>query len=291
MSNTKRGDAVILEEESHIYRKEVGGLASVGGLLTMPLKGHFGILDPNDICGVIRPQNIKSPEPKMVCIENTHNQAGGIIMNPNQIEAISKVTREHCLKFYMDAARIFNASVALEIDEKKFARNVDNLTFSLAKGLCCPLGSIIVGTHEFIDKARRVRQTLGGGIHKAGIFAACGIIALEEMVDRLQEDNNNAKLLAKGLDKLDGISINMKTIQTNMVKFGVSGLGVTSEQFISKLKEERILALAMDKYHVRLVTHRTIEKKHIENVLIKIDSIVKNLMSKSITSSRFYDLL
>lgn len=287
MSNTKRGDAVILEAESHIYWYEVGGLSAMAGLLPLPIKGRLGVLDPKDVEEAIKPQNIHFPETTLVCIENTHNRAGGTIVTPDEIRAISEVAKAYGLKIYMDGARIFNAAVAMEIDVKQFTRHVDNLMFCLSKGLSCPIGSIVVGGHEFIEKARKVRKILGGGMRQAGIIAAPGIIALEKMVDRLKEDHSNARVLAEGLTKINGISVNLKTVQTNIVQMDVSGLGITADQFVSKLKEMDILALSMGKSIVRMVTHRGIEKGHIEKTLATIKSIVEEIQCSSVYNRQF----
>jgi threonine aldolase len=163
------------------------------------------------------------------------------------------------------------------IDMKEFTKHVDNLMFCLSKGLSCPIGSIVVGSHEFIEKARKARKILGGGMRQAGIIAAPGIIALEKMVDRLREDHINARMLAEGLARIEGISVSLKAVQTNIVQMDVSGLGITANQFVSKLKEKGILALSMSKSIVRIVTHRGIEKKHIEKTLDVIKNIVEEM--------------
>ncbi|MCW3986287.1 MAG: aminotransferase class I/II-fold pyridoxal phosphate-dependent enzyme, partial [Candidatus Bathyarchaeota archaeon] len=247
LGNTKRGNLVILEAESHIYWYEVGGLSAIAGLLPWPVRGDLGILDPKDIEAAMRPKNIHFPEMALICIENTHNRYGGTITTPDQIKAVSKVAKAFGLKLYMDGARIFNAAVALKVDVKDFTRHVDNLMFCLSKGLSCPIGSIVVGTDEFIEKARKNRKILGGGMRQAGIIAAPGIVALEKMIDRLEEDHKNARALAEGLAQINGISIELENVQTNIVHFDVSELPVTSEQFASKLRENGVLALPRDK--------------------------------------------
>jgi threonine aldolase len=277
LSNTKRGDLVILEAESHIYWYEVGGLSAIAGLLPWPIRGNLGVLDPEDVEAAVRPKNIHFPEPSVICIENTHNRYGGAIVTPDQVKAVSKVAKTFGLRLYMDGARIFNAAVALKLDVKDFTKYVDNLMFCLSKGLSCPIGSIVVGTDEFIEKARKNRKILGGGMRQAGIIAAPGIIALEKMIDRLKEDHTNARALAEGLTQINGISIDLKTVQTNIVHFDVNELLVTSNQFVSKLTEEGVLALPRDKKTLRMVTHRGIEKEDIEKTLNIVDSIAKEL--------------
>ena len=280
MSNAKRGDAVILEAESHMYYYEVGGLSAVGGLFPLPVRGHHGVLDPEDVRESIRPKDIHFPDTTLVCIENTHNRAGGRVVSPNEIRAISEVAGACGLKLYMDGARIFNAAVALEVDVKEFTKHVDNLMFCLSKGLSCPVGSIIVGNQDFVDRARKIRKILGGGMRQAGIIAAPGIVALEKMIPRLREDHTNARLLAEGLARTDGLSVDLKAVQTNIVHLGISGLGVTSDLFVSKLKEEGVLALTMGKSKVRLVTHRGIEEQHVRKALDTIRSVAQKLERK-----------
>jgi threonine aldolase len=277
MSNTKRGELVILESEAHIYWYEVGALSAIAGLLPWLVKSQFGALDPKDVEAAIRPRNIHFPEPTLICVENTHNRHGGTIITPNQIRAISEVAKAHGLRLYMDGARVFNAAVALKVDVKEFTKHVDNLMFCLSKGLSCPVGSMVVGTHEFIDKARKNRKVLGGGMRQAGIIAAPGIIALEKMIDRLEEDHRNAKRLAEGIAKTKGIAVDKERVQTNMVLLDISGLGVTDELFLSKLKENGVLALASAKNKVRTVTHRGIEKEHIDKAINAIENVANEL--------------
>jgi threonine aldolase len=280
MNNAKRGDLVFLEAESHIYWYEGGGLSAVAGLLPWLIKGRWGAIDPEDIEAAIRPKNIHFPEPSLVCIENTHNRYGGTIVTPDQMRAISEVAKRHGLKFYMDGARIFNAAVASKVDVKEFTKHVDNLMFCLSKSLSCPVGSVVVGTQQFIEKARKTRKILGGGMRQAGIIAAAGIVALEKMIDRLEEDHKNARRLAEGIAKINGIKVDLGAVQTNMVRFDTSNLRVPDELFLLKLKENNVLVSTMAKNSMRMVTHRGIEKVHIEKAISAIDSIVKELHSK-----------
>ncbi len=277
MSNSNRGKLVILEAQSHIYWYEVGGISMIAGLLPWPVKSAFGALDPIDIEAAIRPRNIHFPEPALICIENTHNRHGGTIIDPVQIEAISEVAHEHNMRCYMDGARIFNAAVALKVDVKEFTKHVDNLMFCLSKSLCCPIGSLLVGNSDFIERARKLRKVLGGGMRQAGIIAAPGIVALEKMIDRLEEDHRNARRLAEGVAKIEGIKIDLNRVQTNIVCFDVSDLGLSAEVFVSKLKENGILALPLAENKVRMVTHRGIEKEHISKSIAVIENMIDTL--------------
>jgi threonine aldolase len=281
MSNTKRGELVILEAEAHMYWYEVGGISAIAGLQPWPLKSQFGALDPNAVEDAIRPRNIHFPEPTLVCVENTHNRHGGTVITPQQLQALNTVAKAHGLALYMDGARIFSAAVALGVDVRELTRHVDNLMFCLSKGLSCPVGSMVVGTRDFIDKARKMRKILGGGMRQAGIIAAAGIVALDTMVDRLAEDHANAKRLAEGIAKINGVAVDMERVQTNMVLFDISSLGVEDNVFLSKLKGKGVLALTTAKHKVRLVTHRGIERKHIEDAAVAVANVAEELLSKA----------
>jgi threonine aldolase len=280
MNNTKRGDLVFLEAECHIYWYEGGGISGIAGLLPWRIKGHLGAIAPEDLEAAIRPKNIHFPEPALVCIENTHNRYGGTIVSPRQMQAISDVAKRHNLKFYMDGARIFNAAVASKTDVREFTKHVDNLMFCLSKSLSCPIGSVVVGDTQFIERARKTRKILGGGMRQAGIIAAAGIVALETMIDRLAEDHENAKRLAGGLAKISGVQVDLACVQTNMVRFDIGGLGVSEKVFAQKLKEKGVLASTMGKNAIRLVTHRGIERSHIEKAVEAAGAVADELNAK-----------
>jgi threonine aldolase len=274
MTHTKRGDEVILEAESHMYYYEVGGLSALGGVMARPVKGTMGVLDPRDVEGAIRPADIHCPPTTLICIENTHNRAGGVAVSPSQIRAVADVARRHGISTHMDGARVFNAAVALGVDVKELTREVDSVMFCLSKGLGAPVGSLVCGTSEFVERARRVRKMLGGGMRKAGVIAAPGIIALEKMVDRLRDDHRNARLLAEGLARIRGISVNMKTVQTNIVVFDISGTGMNTKQLISKLEERGVKAISFGEKLMRMVTHWGIEREDVEYALSVVEKVL-----------------
>jgi threonine aldolase len=180
----------------------------------------------------------------------------------------------------MDGARIFNAAVALGVDVREFTKHVDAMMFCLSKGLSAPVGSLIVGDEEFIDKARWARQEVGGAMRQAGIIAAPGIVAVEEMVDRLKDDHRNARILAEGLARLDGISINMETVQTNIVYLDVSGLGVDSNQFVSALNERGIKSKTRGRTVVRMIAYRGIEEDDVRYALTVIKDLTQELRER-----------
>jgi threonine aldolase len=224
------------------------------------------VLDPTDVEAAIRSSNIHYPTTSLVCIENTHNSAGGTCWTPEQIAAVHSVAENHQLHLYMDGARLFNAAVAQALPATALTRHVDSLMFCLSKSLSAPIGSIIAGTAEFIQTARKWRKILGGGMRQAGVLAASGIVALETMVDRLKEDHVHARILAEGLAELDGISLDLETVQTNIVRFDISGLGLTAREFIDQLRVHGIKAGGRGS-RIRLVTHRMISRDDVSYVL------------------------
>jgi threonine aldolase len=280
LSQTQRGDEVILERDAHLYYYEVGAFSVLGGLIPRLVEGKMGVMDPADVEAALRPSNIHFPPTSLVCIENTHNRAGGAVWTPSQTKAMYNFAKARGLNVHMDGARIFNASVAQNLDPREFTRNVDTLMFCLSKGLSAPVGSLVVGDHDFIGRARKCRMMLGGGMRQAGIIAAAGIIAIEKMVDRLKDDHANAKMLASGLAKL-GVPVDPATVQTNILIYDVSGLGVNADTWVSSLSEYGIKFGAVDAKRVRMVTHRGVEKDDIEYTLNVAAKVVDQLKGKS----------
>lgn len=262
LTQTKPGDEVILGMTCHTYNSEAGGLSRIAGLIPRPLPETYGALDPKDVERAIRRKSTHTARTSIVCIENTHNAAGGTVITPPQIDAIAEVAHSHGLKLHCDGSRIFNAAVAMNLDVKNFTKNLDSITFCLSKGLSCPVGAIVGGGEEFIKEAWNWKQMLGGGMRQAGIIAAPGIVALEKMIDRLKEDHVNARLLGEGLAEIDGIAIDLKTVQTNIVRFDSSNIGVSAKEFVSRLTKYGILTGP-----TRMVTHRHITKDDIKYVL------------------------
>lgn len=276
MSHTQRGDAAILEAESHIVYYEASGISSIAGVMPIPLKGNLGALDPDEVENrLVTQHRIHQPNVKLVCLENTHNRAGGTLITPQQINEIADLALEHDAKVYIDGARIFNAAVALDVDVGSLTKEADSVSFCLSKGLSAPVGSLIAGDQEFIEKARVNRQSVGGAMRQGGVIAAPGIVALETMIDRLKDDHENAKILAKGLANL-GLSIDLNRVQTNIIMIDVSSLGLDSKQFISKLMKFQVNASNYGRTVVRMVTHRGIDKSHIKYVIETISNITNS---------------
>jgi threonine aldolase len=277
MSQTKRGDEVILEADAHLYYYEVGAFSALGGLVPRLVRGHMGVMAPEDIEKALRPPNIHFPPTSLICIENTHNRAGGTMWSPTQIKAVFDFAKSRGLRVHMDGARIFNAAVAQNLDVREFTRYVDTLMLCLSKGLSAPIGSLVVGDRELIDRARRHRKMLGGGLRQAGVIAAPGIIAIQKMVDRLKDDHANAKLLATGLSKIQGISLDVSHVQTNIVLYDVTDLGVTAKEWVARMGEHGVKAGAVEGGRVRMVTHRGIEKDDIEYTLDSAEKVAKQI--------------
>ena len=276
LTHCQRGDEVILEMDSHIYYYEVGGMSAVAGVIPRLVVGDNGILNPQDIKRALRDENLHYPKTTLICVENTHNRAGGTIVPPKVTEEICQLAHQRNIQVHLDGARIFNAAVALNLEPALLTKNVDSVMFCLSKGLSAPVGSILSGSEEFIQKARKNRKMLGGGMRQAGILAAAGIIALENMVERLEEDHKNARILGEGLDGIGGIKVDLETVQTNMVYFDLNESGINTYQFLPKLAEYNILGSPRPPTKVRLVTHHGISEEDIYTTIKAIKEIVKN---------------
>ncbi len=275
LCHTQRGNEVILEERSHIYNYEVGGIAFLSGVQARIVKGKNGIMSASDVEKVIvSDEDIHHPQTGLICLENTHNMAGGIVVPPESMKEIYDLSKKYNLLVHLDGARIFNASTALGCDVKKLTQYCDSIMFCLSKGLCAPVGSMLAGSKEFINKARRYRKLLGGGMRQAGILAAAGVVALTNMIERLSEDHENAKLLAEGLNDIEGINIDLNTVQSNILMMDITTPKYNSYSLVSKLKEEGILVSDINSSRIRFVTHKYISKDDINHTI----SIIKKIL-------------
>lgn len=275
LTHTKPGESVILDTESHIYRCEVGSFSAVAGIMPKGVNGELGVPLYEDIENSIIREGRLFPTTTLICLENTHNAAGGTCISPYQMKYIGKIANNNNLKIHVDGARIFNAAIAQGVDPIELSKDADSVQFCLSKGLGCPFGSLLVGSKNFINQAIKKRQMLGGGMRQAGIMAAAGIIALNKMIDRLKEDHENAKLLAKGLLEL-GMEIDIKTVQTNIIFFNVPLSIIEPNKLVKKLKDNNILIGSPKGSRVRVVTHKDILTKDIKIVLEKFREVVKH---------------
>jgi threonine aldolase len=274
MTHCKPGDEVIMDSESHVYYYEVGGMSAVAGLIPRLIKGKRGIFNPEQLYQAYRGKNIHFSNPALVEIENTHNRAGGTIWKPQDVAAVADVARDLDMGIHIDGARIFNAAVALGISVKEYASQVDSISFCLSKGLSAPIGSVLVGSEEFIKRSRKIRKMLGGGMRQAGIIAAPGIIALTKMVSRLEEDHRNAQLLANSLNSIEGLSIDMESVQTNIVVVDLSGTGMDAATFSAKAMKCGILVSIFGPHSIRFVTHYGITANDIEMAIERVESFL-----------------
>lgn len=270
----QRGDEVILEMDSHAYYYEVGGLSAVAGAVPRLIVGDKGILNPQDVKKALREENMHYPETTLICLENTHNRAGGTIIPPKVTEEICQLAHQRKIAVHLDGARIFNAAVALNIEPALLTKNVDSVMFCLSKGLSAPVGSILAGSKEFIQIARKNRKMLGGGMRQAGILAAAGIVALEKMIERLEEDHKNARILGERLADISRIKVDLETVQTNMVYFDLEGSDKDTYQFLPKLAEYNILGSPRPPTKVRFVTHYGISEEDIYTTAKAVKEIV-----------------
>jgi threonine aldolase len=264
----KPGSEIIMEENSYTYWSEAGGWARFGGLASRRLKGVMGVPSLKDIENAIRPHDLFEPPTGAICVENPHNWAGGVIIPIETVQSIADVGHRHGVPLYVDGARLFNAAVAMGKRASSLAAPADAVMFCLSKGLCCPVGAILAGSKAFVEKARFTRQALGGGMAMPGILAAAGIVALETMVDRLAEDNANARLLAEGIAALkSGLIVDLRMVQTNMVFVDVSRLKPGRQWFLSELEARGVKAWGILDRWVRFVTHYGIAPRDIEHAV------------------------
>jgi threonine aldolase len=268
LSLTRPGDEFIAETSSHMANSEVGGAARLGGLTLRPVVGRMGAISPQQVEVTVRPENVHYAHTTLLAVENTHNSAGGTILTPDEMDALAATARQRGLKVHVDGARIFNAAVALGVAPAVLARNADTLTFCLSKGLSAPVGSVLVGPAGVIAEARRYRKMVGGGMRQAGVLAAAGLIALRDGVSRLAEDHRRARRLADGLAAVPGVAIDLGTVQTNIVRFDVSGLGYTTTTFAAALKRSGVsVSGGAAPGGVRMVIHRHIDDAAVDEAL------------------------
>jgi threonine aldolase len=255
LTHCGRGDELILESDAHIFLYEVGAVAGLAGAHTRTLPGHRGMLSPEQVSVAVRGDNVHFPRTRLLCLENTHNRAGGSVLCETATRELVEVAHGHGVAVHLDGARLFNAAVKLGVAPAVLTEPVDSVQICLSKGLCCPAGSILAGSRGFIDEARRQRKSVGGGLRQAGFLAAPAIVALGTMVDRLAEDHARAARLAGWLAGLPGVDINPATVETNIVCFEVN----SAPTWVSALARLGVLSNAMGPTTVRLVTHKDID--------------------------------
>lgn len=262
--HTTAGQEVITEERGHIYNFEMAAMSAISGVLARPVYAEDGILDWSRIRPAIRPKIYYRAQTGLITLENTHNMAGGTVYTEGQIQYICEHAHEAGLPVHLDGARIFNAAVALGTDVASLSRACDSVMFCLSKGLCAPVGSMLLGRHDFIERARSVRKMLGGGMRQVGILAAAGLIALEKMPPRLVEDHAHARLLAELLSEIPALDVNPAKVRTNVVIVGVSRTGLDSATLAGLMRKEGVLVGTVDSTTIRLLTHLDVSGEQVQ---------------------------
>jgi threonine aldolase len=277
LTHTKHGDEIIVGDQAHMLWYEVGSAAALSGVImrTVPNDSH-GCLSLDDIDRTIRNKDIHYPETTLLCLENTHNRCGGTVLTPGYTDEVCELAHKRGLKVYLDGARIFNAAVALGVPAHILAQNVDSVGLCLSKGLSAPVGSLLCGDKDFIERARKFRKMLGGGMRQVGIIAAAGIVALEKMVDRLAEDHSNARRLADGLVHIEGIKLTRDDIPTNIVMFELSP-ELSAAELSKGLETNGVKIGFRDGGPFRAVTHCMVSSSDIDEALTRIQVVCRRL--------------
>jgi threonine aldolase len=269
LAHAGRGEEAIVGDKSHTLINEVGGAAGLGGIQLRAVRNdERGMLDPGEVEACIRGDNIHYPRTALIALENTHNRCNGTPLSIDDMRPIATIAHQHGIPVHIDGARIFNAAVALGTDPADLVRDADSVQFCLSKGLSAPVGSLIVGSDEFIGRARKYRKMVGGGMRQAGIIAAAGIVALEEMVDRLSEDHANAHALVQGLASIPGVEVDPAVVETNILFFGISAMQMSD--FVAALKQRGVLVGPG-----RMVTHYGVTRSDIDDVIQAVSDVLR----------------
>ena len=275
-AHTRPGDEVILEESSHIIRYEAGGPAFLSGVQLRPLKGSRGALSASQIETAINADNVHFPVTRLVCLENTHNSAGGTIFPLPEMESVRRLANRTGLKMHLDGARLWNASVASGIPLESYGRLFDSVSLCFSKGLGAPVGSILAGDADFIRTARRRRKIFGGGMRQAGILAAAAEFALDNHIGRLAQDHRNARRLAEAVSGMPGIVIDLDSVQTNIVYMEIKGAKYNVSELVSGLHDLGVAVLASGPARIRAVTHLDISEDDIEQAIHAFSSVLSS---------------
>jgi threonine aldolase len=285
-AHSQPGNEIIVEGNSHIFNYECGSPALLSGVQVMPLPGFRGSFTAEQVEEVIRPNNVHHPKTALICIENTHNRAGGTIFPYQDIEQISLLAREQNLKMHLDGARLWNASIATGIPISEYARHFDSVSLCFSKGLGAPVGSIIAGSQEFIDRARYYRKAYGGGMRQAGILAAAAIYAMDHHFERLSEDHRRAKKLGEFIATLPDVELDLETVQTNIIIFDIRKRGVDGQKFVDLLASEGVRMITFARTKIRAVTHLHISDMDIEQTIAALKKVYDKIEKHTILESQ-----
>jgi threonine aldolase len=273
---TQAGDELICDSNAHVYNYEGAAIAGVSGVQANPIDAPRGILTADQVAARIRPADVHYGPTRLVCIENTHNRGGGAIYPLKNVQEIGALCRKRGLRYHLDGARLLNACVATGLKPTDYTRHVDSATLCFSKGLGAPVGSMVAGPKDFIASARRWRKMLGGGMRQAGILAAAALYALDHHVDRLAEDHENARLLARGLAEIEPLDLNADEVETNMVFFNCQRTGLTAAELEARMAREGVLIHATAPYRVRLVTHLDVSRRQVRAALAAFHRVLKS---------------
>lgn len=262
--HTRPGDEVLMDWDSHSLCYEVGAPAALSGVQTRQFRSVRGVPVVDEILGAVSSADLHAPGTTLVVLENTHNRHGGAIIPLEVMQELSANLWERGVRIHLDGARIFNAAVATGISAWEYATQADSVSFCLSKGLACPIGSVLCGSEEFIDTARRVRKRFGGGMRQAGVLAACGLVALDRMIDRLADDHANARRLALGLAEIEGFCLEPAGVQTNMVYFDTAR---SADEIVELLAQQQVLCLSVGSHRIRMVTHCDVDEAGIDRAV------------------------
>ena len=276
LAHTHPGQEVICEEKSHIYNLEMASMSAVGGVLPRPICAEDGIMGWEQIARAIRPKIYSRAQTGLLCLENTHNMAGGSVYPTKLAHGICAAAHDAGLRVHLDGSRIFNAATYLGEGVAEMTKKFDSVQFCLSKGLGAPVGSMIVGSRSFAERCRSIRKMLGGGMRQAGVLAAAGLIALEKGPGRLSVDHENATVLADGLSRVPGIRVNPAKIQTNIVIYDVRQAGFSSSDFLAELARRGVRGVPVDREKVRMVTHLDVDRHDVEQAVETIREMVKS---------------
>lgn len=266
----QRGDEVIVGDKSHIYMNEAGGMSALGGIHPHPIKNQAdGTLALDDILASIQTEDVHHTITRLICLENTQNVCGGVPLSVEYTQQVGKIAKENNLLFHIDGARIFNAAAALNVSVKELVQPADSVMFCLSKGLGAPVGSMLLGTHKFINRARHLRKMLGGGMRQAGVLAAAGLISLEKMSTRLGQDHDRAKKLFEGLKQVQGLNLDAtESSSTNMIYFNLKDeVKLSVDEIISEMKKRGVLVDWAGPRRFRLVTHYWVDDAGVEKTV------------------------
>jgi threonine aldolase len=276
------GDAILIEEEAHVLYYEVGGPALIAGVVSWTLPSNGGAMDPEHVERRILKADLHTPGTTLLCLENTHNRAGGAVIPQATMARYRDVADRHGVKVHLDGARVFNAAVALGLPVSEITQHVDTVNFCLSKGLRSPVGSVLCGDAAFIGRARLWRKRLGGGMRQAGILAACGIVSLTQMVDRLADDHARARKIAEAVDELPGLRVDRETVQTNMVLVNTD---LPASQWQRELADAGVLCFPVSLNRLRLVLHADVDDAKLDRAIQAFGKVADRLASMALTTA------